>query len=133
MLPIPGAGVRDTISLVTRLSELGFKINQKNCCLAPTQRIEYICIMLHSLSYQAKSHSDSAFPCLPPSAGVDGLHFSSTSWSTENETSSAGGLCKSVYTASLQSSDKGDLCMSLGSLPLKELLDLHSWHSPKGS
>lgn len=71
---------------------------------------------------------------VPLSAGVDGAHLISTSWPTEDERLPMLGLCPtSVHTASPQSSDKGDIRMSLGSLTLEKPLVLHSWHSPRGN
>lgn len=59
--------VRDTASLVTHLSEIGFNINQKKSCLVPSHRIEYLGIMLDSLSYDATLSDDriELFPTVP--------------------------------------------------------------------
>lgn len=43
---------QDTASLVTHHTKLGFKINQKESCLVPTQRIEYLGVKLDPLCYR---------------------------------------------------------------------------------
>lgn len=58
---------QDTASLVTHHTKLGFKINQKESCLVPTQRIEYLGVKLDFLSYRATLSDDCVtwYPTVP--------------------------------------------------------------------